>query len=285
MVSPRCRRRSARRTLETLDTLITSGIATSRSEAARWALARVREQPAYAELGERAPDSGEVQARATLERAVQDRLQTELDERGEGAFPRRGGAAGRAAAVRRRPVGPAGRPGGPGDLRRDRGGSAAARLGSEHDAGAGNCTASSRRRSLRPGTSSSGSAERPATKAESCNGCIARRTVQADASATHPGRYRVRIRGPGDAGRAHHRGRPTSRRKPSAGSWPASASGQPTRGSASRPGAGRAQSPVLTGRHTIDAGQGRRIALITPSARRFRSCRRSPARLSARRGG
>jgi hypothetical protein len=36
--------------LETLDTLITVGIASSRAEAVRWALARIRERPAYAEL-------------------------------------------------------------------------------------------------------------------------------------------------------------------------------------------------------------------------------------------
>jgi hypothetical protein len=36
--------------LETLDTLITVGIATSRAEAVRWALARIRERPAYEQL-------------------------------------------------------------------------------------------------------------------------------------------------------------------------------------------------------------------------------------------
>jgi hypothetical protein len=40
--------------LETLDALITAGIAGSRAEAVRWALARIRERPAYAELRERA---------------------------------------------------------------------------------------------------------------------------------------------------------------------------------------------------------------------------------------
>jgi hypothetical protein len=40
--------------LETVDTLITAGIATSRAEAVRWALARIRERPAYARLQERA---------------------------------------------------------------------------------------------------------------------------------------------------------------------------------------------------------------------------------------
>jgi len=36
--------------LETLDMLITVGIATSRAEAVRWALARIRERPAYEQL-------------------------------------------------------------------------------------------------------------------------------------------------------------------------------------------------------------------------------------------
>ena len=40
--------------LETLDALITAGIAGSRAEAVRWALARIRDRPAYAELRERA---------------------------------------------------------------------------------------------------------------------------------------------------------------------------------------------------------------------------------------
>jgi hypothetical protein len=39
--------------LETVDTLITAGIAANRAEAVRWALARVRERPAYAQLRER----------------------------------------------------------------------------------------------------------------------------------------------------------------------------------------------------------------------------------------
>jgi hypothetical protein len=36
--------------LETLDTLITAGIASSRAEAVRWALARIRERPAFEQL-------------------------------------------------------------------------------------------------------------------------------------------------------------------------------------------------------------------------------------------
>ena len=40
--------------LETLDALITAGIASSRAEAVRWSLARIRERTAYAQLRERA---------------------------------------------------------------------------------------------------------------------------------------------------------------------------------------------------------------------------------------
>ena len=46
--------------LETVDTLITAGIATSRAEAVRWALARIRERPAYARLQERAREIEEL---------------------------------------------------------------------------------------------------------------------------------------------------------------------------------------------------------------------------------
>ena len=42
--------------LETLDTLITAGFAANRAQAVRWALARIRERPAYAELRERATE-------------------------------------------------------------------------------------------------------------------------------------------------------------------------------------------------------------------------------------
>jgi len=48
--------------LETLDTLITAGIATSRAEALRWALARIRERPAYVRLSERARELDELKA-------------------------------------------------------------------------------------------------------------------------------------------------------------------------------------------------------------------------------
>jgi hypothetical protein len=42
--------------LETLDTLISAGFAANRAAAVRWALARIRERPAYAELRERAKE-------------------------------------------------------------------------------------------------------------------------------------------------------------------------------------------------------------------------------------
>jgi hypothetical protein len=42
--------------LETLDTLITAGFAANRAQAVRWALARIRERPAYAELREHAKE-------------------------------------------------------------------------------------------------------------------------------------------------------------------------------------------------------------------------------------
>lgn len=48
--------------LETLDTLITAGIATNRAEALRWVLARIRERPAYAKLRERAQELDELKA-------------------------------------------------------------------------------------------------------------------------------------------------------------------------------------------------------------------------------
>jgi hypothetical protein len=48
--------------LETLDALITAGIATSRADAVRWALARIRERPAYAKLRERVREIDELKA-------------------------------------------------------------------------------------------------------------------------------------------------------------------------------------------------------------------------------
>jgi hypothetical protein len=48
--------------LETLDTLITAGIAPNRAEAVRWVLARIRERPAYGQLRERARAIEELKA-------------------------------------------------------------------------------------------------------------------------------------------------------------------------------------------------------------------------------
>jgi Arc/MetJ-type ribon-helix-helix transcriptional regulator len=42
--------------LKTLDTLISVGFAANRAQAIRWALARIRERPAYAQLRERAKE-------------------------------------------------------------------------------------------------------------------------------------------------------------------------------------------------------------------------------------
>jgi hypothetical protein len=73
--------------LATLDTLITAGIAASRAEAVRWALARIREHPAYARPSGRAREPGGPRARAALDRAVLDQLQTRLGERVREHFP------------------------------------------------------------------------------------------------------------------------------------------------------------------------------------------------------
>jgi hypothetical protein len=48
--------------LETVDTLITAGIAGNRAEAVRWALARIRERPAFEKLRERAREIEELKA-------------------------------------------------------------------------------------------------------------------------------------------------------------------------------------------------------------------------------
>ena len=48
--------------LETLDTLITAGIAASRAEAVRWVLARIRERPAYEQLRARAREIEDLKA-------------------------------------------------------------------------------------------------------------------------------------------------------------------------------------------------------------------------------
>jgi hypothetical protein len=73
--------------LATLDVLITAGISASRAESARWALARIREQPGYAQLSERAREPGRPQAPAGLDRAVLDQLQSTLGGQLVGHFP------------------------------------------------------------------------------------------------------------------------------------------------------------------------------------------------------
>jgi hypothetical protein len=73
--------------LATLDTLVIAGIAASRAEGTRWALARIREQPAYARLSERAHEPGESRVRAGLDRAAQEQVQTRLGEQVKENFP------------------------------------------------------------------------------------------------------------------------------------------------------------------------------------------------------
>jgi hypothetical protein len=73
--------------LATLDALITAGIAASRAEGTRWALARIREQAAYAQPGERAREASEPRARAGLDRAEREQLQSSLDEQVKEHFP------------------------------------------------------------------------------------------------------------------------------------------------------------------------------------------------------
>jgi hypothetical protein len=46
--------------LATVDALITAGIASSRAEVMRWAIGRIRENPAYAQLQERAREISEL---------------------------------------------------------------------------------------------------------------------------------------------------------------------------------------------------------------------------------
>ncbi len=49
-------------TLATVDTLITAGIGNSRAEVLRWAVGRIRERPAYAQLQERVHEIDELKA-------------------------------------------------------------------------------------------------------------------------------------------------------------------------------------------------------------------------------
>ena len=49
--------------LATVDALITAGIAASRADAMRWAIGRIRENPAYARIQEKAREIGELKTR------------------------------------------------------------------------------------------------------------------------------------------------------------------------------------------------------------------------------
>ena len=46
-----------------MDALITAGIASSRAEVMRWAIGRIRENPAYAQIQERAREISELKDR------------------------------------------------------------------------------------------------------------------------------------------------------------------------------------------------------------------------------
>jgi hypothetical protein len=48
--------------LATVDALITAGIASTRAEVMRWAIGRIRENPAYAQVQERAREISELKA-------------------------------------------------------------------------------------------------------------------------------------------------------------------------------------------------------------------------------
>jgi hypothetical protein len=72
--------------LATLDALITAGIAASRAETTRWALARIREQPAAA-LGQRPWEQAQPRARAALDPAALNELQSRLDGQVKEDFP------------------------------------------------------------------------------------------------------------------------------------------------------------------------------------------------------
>ena len=67
--------------LETVDTLIMAGIAATRAEAIRWAVDRVREQPAYRRLGELRGDA------EVMDRDVLDAIQREIDQEARARFP------------------------------------------------------------------------------------------------------------------------------------------------------------------------------------------------------
>ena len=67
--------------LETADTLIMAGIAATRAEAIRWALDRIREQPAYQRLGELRGDA------EVMDRDVLDTIEREINKEARARFP------------------------------------------------------------------------------------------------------------------------------------------------------------------------------------------------------
>ena len=69
--------------LETVDTLITTGIAATRTEAIRWAVDRIREQQAYQRLRELRPDAGKLRN----DRGVLDAIEREIDQEAKARFP------------------------------------------------------------------------------------------------------------------------------------------------------------------------------------------------------
>jgi hypothetical protein len=73
--------------LVTLDALTIAGIAASRAQSVRWCLARIREQPMYAKLSERPREPGALEARAGMDQAVRDQLQSRLDAQVKERFP------------------------------------------------------------------------------------------------------------------------------------------------------------------------------------------------------
>ena len=67
--------------LETVDTLIMAGIAATRAEAIRWAVDRIREQPAYQRVRELGGDAG------VMDRAVLDTIERDINEEVRARFP------------------------------------------------------------------------------------------------------------------------------------------------------------------------------------------------------
>jgi Arc/MetJ-type ribon-helix-helix transcriptional regulator len=67
--------------LETVDTLITAGIAATRAEAIRWAVDRVREGPAYRRLGDLRGDA------VVMDRDVLDTVERDINEEVRVRFP------------------------------------------------------------------------------------------------------------------------------------------------------------------------------------------------------